>query len=248
VAAPALARRGLGTTFAPEWNSTVALNGKPELMPTAPDFPLPRRYNSLRLAAFDYSNTSSLFFISINTHERRPVFADFKLAKSTLSTLLNEHTLERICVHAYTLMPDHFHLLAGVKSSGKLSDSLGYFKSYTTSQFWKRSRELHKGESLELPGPVERAVKDRATAELLSALMEWRIKLRPEAVELKGWPKARGQHFISKRLWQGRFHEHIIRNEIDLNETIEYIVMNPVKRGYVSRPQFYPFTGFNPEL
>ena len=107
-------------------------------MPTAPDFPLPRRYNSLRLAGFDYSNTTSLFFISINTDSSRPVFADFSMSKATLSALLDERTLSCIRVHAYTLMPDHFHLLAGVRDSSKrLSDSLGYFKSYTTSRFWK---------------------------------------------------------------------------------------------------------------
>jgi hypothetical protein len=39
--------------------------------------------------------------------------------------------------------------------------------------------------------------------------------------------------------------KHIIRNDADLRETIEYIVLNPVKRGYVSRPQYYPFTAFN---
>jgi len=215
-------------------------------MPIAADFPLPRRYNSLRLAGFDYSNTSSLFFISINTDRGRPVFADFKLAKATLSALLDDHTLARIRVHGYTLMPDHFHLLAGVKDGGKrLSDSLGYFKSYTTSRFWKRSHEVHDGDRIELPQRIERTVKDPAMMELLGALVDWRAALRPEAVELKRWPNLKTEHFISKRLWHTRFYEHIIRNEFDLRETIEYIAMNPVKRGYVSKPYFYPFTGFD---
>ena len=107
-------------------------------MPVAPDFPLPRRYNSLRLQGFDYSNTASLFFISINTDRSRSVFGDFKLAKLILAALLDDHTLARIRVHAYTLLPDHFHLLAGVRDpTQRLSGSLGYFKSYTTSRFWK---------------------------------------------------------------------------------------------------------------
>jgi REP element-mobilizing transposase RayT len=215
-------------------------------MPTAPDFPLPRRYNSLRLPGFDYTNTSALFFISVNTDSSRPVFGDFKLAKAALSALLNDHTLARIRVHAYTLLPDHLHLLAGVKNPGKrLSDSLGYFKSYTTSRFWKRSREVLAGEALELPRRSERITKDRARAELLAALMDWRATLRPEMVALKNWPNVKAQHFVTKRLWHQRFHEHVIRNEADLRETIEYIAMNPVKRGYVSKPQYYPFSGFD---
>jgi REP element-mobilizing transposase RayT len=53
--------------------------------------------------------------------------------------------------------------------------------------------------------------------------------------------------FLTKRLWHRSFHEHIIRNEMDLRETLEYIARNPVKRGYVSKPYFYPFTGFDIE-
>ena len=37
---------------------------------------------------------------------------------------------------------------------------------------------------------------------------------------------------------------HVIRNDTDLQENLEYISMNPVKAGFVTRPQFYPFTGF----
>lgn len=214
-------------------------------MPIAPDFPLPRRYNSLRLSGFDYSSTKSLFFISINTDSSRPVFGDFNLAKTTLAALHDDHTLARIRVHAYTLLPDHFHLLAGVRDSSKrLSDSLGYFKSYTTSRFWKRGRAVLGGEKLEVPRRVERAAENRARMELLAALTDWRVTLRPEMVELRNWPNVTAQHFISKHLWHQRFHEHVIRNPADLRETIEYIAMNPVKRGYVSKPQYYPFTGF----
>jgi len=148
-------------------------------MPIAPDFPLPRRYNSLRLSGFDYSNTKSLFFISINTDSSRPVFGDFKLAKAALAALLDDHTLARIRVHGYTLLPDHFHLLAGVRDSSKrLSDSLGYFKSYTTSQFWKRGRAVLGGDRLELPRRAERVAEDRARMELLAALTDWRATLR----------------------------------------------------------------------
>jgi hypothetical protein len=74
--------------------------------------------------------------------------------------------------------------------------------------------------------------------------MEWRATLRPEVVELKNWPNLSTEQFRIKRLWQTRLFDHVIRNDIDLRENLEYIAMNPVKAGYVTRPQFYPFTGF----
>jgi putative transposase len=51
-------------------------------------------------------------------------------------------------------------------------------------------------------------------------------------------------HFLKKRLWQTRLFDHVIRNDIDLRENLEYIAMNPVKAEYVEVPQFYPYTGF----
>ncbi len=39
------------------------------------------------------------------------------------------------------------------------------------------------------------------------------------------------------RLWQGRFFDRALRTEKECQETVEYIHLNPVKRGLVARPQ-----------
>lgn len=38
-------------------------------------------------------------------------------------------------------------------------------------------------------------------------------------------------------LWQARFWDHVIRDENDLNDHFDYIHWNPVKHGYVQRPE-----------
>ena len=216
-------------------------------MPSNPDFPYPRRYNSLRLLGFDYASTSALFFLTINTDGSRPLFGDIKLSKMVLASLLHPTTQARIRLHAYTLLPDHFHLLAGVREAGKsLSKALGAFKSYTTQLYWKRSREIVGTSRLDLPSTsVSKSTSDENTKSLLAAVIEWRATLRPEVVELKNWPRVHPEQFLGKSLWHDKFNDHVIRNDADLRETIDYIVMNPVKRGYVTRPEFYPFTGFS---
>ena len=214
-------------------------------MPRSPDFPYPRRYNSLRLLGFDYGSTSALYFLTVDTDSSRPVFGDLELAKGILGALLHSQTEARIRLLAYTLMPDHLHLLAGVKAAGKtLSNALGAFKSFTTQLYWKRSREIVEERQVALP-PASVARSSRGEAgPLRAALMEWRAALRPEAMEMKNWPRVSPEHFLGKHLWHTKFNGHIIRNDADLRETLEYIALNPVKRGYVSKPQFYPFTGF----
>ena len=204
-------------------------------MPVSPEFPYPRRYNSLRLLGFDYRSTTDLYFVTVDADSLRPLFGDIQLAKSVLSALLHETTQARIRLQAYTLLPDHLHVLAGVKETGKnLSEALGAFKSYTTQLYWKRSREIVEAQQVVVPASSIKRSDPREERALLSALMEWRAVLRPEAMEIRNWPRVHPEQFLSKQLWHKKFNDHIIRNDADLRETIEYIVMNPVERGYVN--------------
>ena len=206
---------------------------------------LDRRYNTLRLLGYDYNSTTQLCAISLVTDLRRPLFADINLAKSVLKYLLSDQTLQYLRLRAFTLMPDHLHLIAGAKDTEKkLPNLIGFVKSYTTQQYWKRSREVVKTGRAVMPSTCVIKATLEESRPLLSALLEWRATLRPEVVELKNWPNVNAEHFRPKRLWQTRFFDHVIRNDVDLQENLNYIAMNPVRRGYVTHPQFYPYTGY----
>jgi hypothetical protein len=128
-------------------------------MPISADSPYPRRYNSLRLSGHDYAQTNSLYFITIDAFESRPLFEDLIMAKKTLSTLLHPNLTAIIRVHAFTLMPEHLHLLAGVCKLGRrLSASLGSFKSFSTRAYWKRGREIAEGGQVVLSAPPSAGV------------------------------------------------------------------------------------------
>ncbi len=45
-------------------------------------------------------------------------------------------------------------------------------------------------------------------------------------------------------LWQPRFWEHHIRDENDFRRHVEYCWFNPVKHGYVERPEDWPFSSY----
>ena len=205
----------------------------------------PRRYNSLRLLGYEYNSIYQLCALTLVTELRRPLFADIKLAKSVLTCLLSDTTLDYLRVRAFTLMPDHLHLVAGVRQSeANLGILVGRFKSYTTQVYWARGQEIIKTGEVILPaGEVNKSDEPNARP-VLSALFEWRAALRPEVVNLKKWPRIEPAHFLKKRLWQPRFFDHVIRNDDDLRHNLNYIAMNPVHAGYVTHPQFYPYTGF----
>jgi hypothetical protein len=120
---------------------------------------------------------------------------------------------------------------------------IGRFESYTTQLYWKRSREIVESREISFPSQgVERSSASESR-ELIEALMGWRATLRPEVVHLKNWPNLKPEHFLRKKLWQKRGFDHVIRNDDDLENNLDYIVMNPVKAGFVSDPHFYPYTG-----
>ena len=214
-------------------------------MPHLEQLPFPRRYNTLRLLGYDYSSIDRLCAITLVTDLRRPIFADVSIAKSVLASLLSNETLADLRVKAFTLMPNHLHFLAGVRQPDlNLSDLIGRFKSFTTHLYWNRSRQIVMSGVVELPSQCVSRSNGEEARSLMSTLIERNAILRPEVVKLNNWPFVRPEHFLRKHLWQEGFFDHVIRNDQDLQENLEYIAMNPVREGYVSRSYYYPYTGF----
>ena len=48
-----------------------------------------------------------------------------------------------------------------------------------------------------------------------------------------------------KGIWQRRFWEHLIRDEDDLHRHIDYIHYNPVKHGYCTKVDEWPYSTFH---
>ncbi len=46
------------------------------------------------------------------------------------------------------------------------------------------------------------------------------------------------------KLWQRGFWDHVVRNEKDLEKGFDYIHFNPVKHGYVLRPEDWPHSTY----
>ena len=63
-----------------------------------------------------------------------------------------------------------------------------------------------------------------------------------------GWnPTLRSPSKVRKGdagLWQRRFWEHHIRDAADYRAHVEYCWMNPMKHGYVERPEEWPYSSY----
>ena len=53
------------------------------------------------------------------------------------------------------------------------------------------------------------------------------------------------QHKRERGIWQRRYWEHQIRDERDLQQHVDYVHINPVKHGYVSRAAAWPHSSIH---
>ncbi len=49
-------------------------------------------------------------------------------------------------------------------------------------------------------------------------------------------------------LWQDRFYDHIVRDEQDLRNHLDYVHLNPVKHGWVTAPEAYEYSSYRQYL
>jgi putative transposase len=75
----------------------------------------------------------------------------------------------------------------------------------------------------------------------------WRsIKIRfSKAIPRDARRDAVGTAPGERGIWQRRYWEHVIRDERDLNNHIEYCWFNPVKHGHVANVEDWPFSTFH---
>ena len=60
--------------------------------------------------------------------------------------------------------------------------------------------------------------------------------------------KAFSKSLQMKDVWQPRFWEHTIRDEVDYRRHIDYTYINPVKHGWVKSVAQWPFSTFHRDV
>src|ERR1700682_982335 len=83
-----------------------------------------------------------LYFVTICTEHRRPVFADRQEGHSVISHLLTHAAQNDFLLHAFCAMPDHLHFLAeGTMDDSDLLELAGSFKQRTGFEYRRHSAE-----------------------------------------------------------------------------------------------------------
>ena len=119
------------------------------------------------------------------THERKPVFADFRSARLLVRILMHEQDLASSETMAFVVMPDHVHWLMSLAKECDLSARVNAVKSASARAINRRLRR-------------------------------------------------------SGRIWQRGYFDRAMHNDDNLATVAEYITLNPVRAGIVTRRGDYP--------
>jgi putative transposase len=89
------------------------------------------RPNSYRLRRGRYSESGRAYLVTAVTHQRRPVFANWKVGRLLVAELKRVHDAGLVNSLAWVVMPDHFHWLLQLQN-GHLSGVIGATKARCT--------------------------------------------------------------------------------------------------------------------
>jgi len=165
--------------------------------------------HSLRLKEYDDSQTGA-YFVTICTHQRQCLFGDIGQGKIILNPFgkIVEEEWQRtkqmrqgVDLDVFIVMPNHIHGIVILMGSPMFANRRGTMHRAPTQQFEQFGRPTTNS----IP-TIIRGIKSSVTQ---------RINI------IRGTP--------GQPVWQRNYYEHVIRNEIDLEETREYIQNNPLK-------------------
>jgi putative transposase len=175
----------------------------------AADFP---QRKSPRLQGYDYTQ-EGVYFVTLCTRERYHFFGKIKGGMLTLSDagqiaaerwfVLPDHH-PNIELDAFVVMPNHIH---------------GIIIIVGTTQ--SEASQLYRQTDKACLVPTEKS-RQRVLSGSLSAIIgSYKSSVTRQVRSNLNQP------YLT--LWQGRFHDHLIRNKDDLNRIREYVISNPAR-------------------
>jgi len=84
---------------------------------------------------------SRCYFVTANTHGKTQALAEREAAQIVIDALYHLRSLGRIRLHAFVVMPDHFHFITSLSEGETVSRLMHSLKSYTANEINRRRGE-----------------------------------------------------------------------------------------------------------
>ena len=172
--------------------------------------------HSTRLPHHDYSSPG-LYFVTICTHKHQLLFGQIKnnhIILNDIGVLIREywHQLTKkfkIIPDNYIIMPNHIHGIIQITNPHAMIPPVGASFMKPELKFMKPSIDILK--SNRHMGLINQTPTLGHIIRYFKAITS----------------KTLHQNGFNIYIWQRNYHEHIIRNQIELNKIRQYIKLNP---------------------
>ena len=175
------------------------------------------RIKSTRLKHWDYSSCGA-YYVTICTKDRKYYFGEIihrKMILSTMGKIVEQFWMEipkhypNIKLDEYVIMPDHIHGIIMIENA---------MPNVETPQWGvSTGNDMNNRMTNKKRNPHHRP--EWKSNSLGSIICQFKSIATKQIRETGFYDFA----------WQSRFHEHIIRDEIEFNQKRKYIINNPLK-------------------
>ena len=186
------------------------------------------------------------YFITTVTEGRHPYFRVPILAELFVRDLWFAENLKEFDLYGYTVMPDHVHLLFQPKGNANYSEIMGSLKRNVSRDINNiigdkpLIRDLREGDdsNRRLRTNYDKTKHKHPHLQFDSFAAHF---FAIEHLHGKFKNKYKSQSRFTAFHWQSSFRDHLIRDEEDHLNHLEYTYRNAVKHGLVKSPEEYPW-------
>ncbi|OGY45573.1 MAG: hypothetical protein A3A24_00740 [Candidatus Buchananbacteria bacterium RIFCSPLOWO2_01_FULL_46_12] len=160
---------------------------------------------------------NQIYFVTSKTFNNKKVFSEKKNCLLFLKVLEGYRGKYKFQLFGYVVMPDHVHLLIQPSERMTISEIIHRIKGGFAYRYL--TVRNHKG-SATRDDNVNKRVADPS------------------------WVGAKRQRIREHPIWQKSFYDHLIRNDKDFQEKLDYIHKNSLKHNVVSNLDEYLWSSY----
>lgn len=192
---------------------------------------IPYRNSQKRIYGKDY-----IYFITTKTFNSFPYFREEIFCQLFISELKIIKILKVFKLFGFVIIPNHVHLLIQSNNDYNVSNIMHFLKRH-----FSRNANIIMGLEND---PVTNEGDNGHCRLRYGCLNKQIISWRKQFTRKYGYP----QYQIPQFRWQKSYYDHIIRNEKDFNQHLNYIAMNCIKHSICKDETNYYWSFLNPQF
>ena len=182
-----------------------------------------------------------IYFITTNAYNRCQIFKEGWVCRLFINVLIECRKRYKFKLYGYVIIPDHVHLLIMPNDKMNISDVMHRIKGNFAYQYImvrkKESRNRGRNHKRNHKGSATRWDETRDKT-------RWDENINLNRTRVTDPLGVGGDRIRFNPIWQKSFYDHIIRNDLDFDEKLDYIHKNPINHNLTDNLDNYLWSSY----